>query len=68
MEILRGYARTLQKIHGPDDPLCARLQGFMLINAAEIVRNTKVQATLLLDFRSVKQVEIKSIISFSKQQ
>lgn len=40
MEILRGYARTLQKIHGPDDPLCAGLQGFMLINAAEIMRYT----------------------------
>lgn len=40
MEILRGYAGTLQKIHGPDDPLCAGLQGFMLINAAEIMRYT----------------------------
>lgn len=40
MEILRGYASTLQKIHGPDHPLCAGLQGFMLINAAEIVRYT----------------------------
>ena len=40
MEILRGYARTLRKIHGPDDPLCAGLQGFMLINAAEIMRYT----------------------------
>ena len=40
MEILRGYASTLQKIYGPDDPLCAGLQGFMLINAAEIMRYT----------------------------
>lgn len=43
MEILRGYARTLRKIHGPDDPLCAGLQGFMLINAAEIMRYTYEQ-------------------------
>ena len=43
MEILRGYAGTLQKIHGPDDPLCAGLQGFMLINAAEIMRYTYKQ-------------------------
>ena len=40
MEILRGYASTLQKIYGPVDPLCAGLQGFMLINAAEIMRYT----------------------------
>ncbi len=40
MEILRAYARTLKKIHGPDDPLCAGLQGFMLINAAELMRYT----------------------------
>lgn len=40
MEIIRSYARTLQKIEGPDDPLCAGLQGFMLVNAAEIMRYT----------------------------
>ncbi|MEI3136278.1 MAG: alginate lyase family protein [Phocaeicola sp.] len=40
MEILRAYASTLQRIYGPDDPLCAGLQGFMLVNAAEIMRYT----------------------------
>lgn len=40
MEILRAYASTLQEIHGPDDPLCAGLQGFILVNAAEIMRYT----------------------------
>ncbi len=40
MEIIRGYARKLKGIHGHDAPLCAGLQGFMLINAAEIVRYT----------------------------
>lgn len=40
MEILRAYAGKLKKIYGPDDPLCAGLQGFMLINAAEIMRYT----------------------------
>ncbi|WP_287677861.1 alginate lyase family protein [Bacteroides sp.] len=40
MEILRAYAGRLKKIHGPDDPLCAGLQGFMLVNAAEIMRYT----------------------------
>lgn len=40
MEIIRAYASTLKKIEGPDDPLCAGLQGFMLVNAAEIMRYT----------------------------
>ncbi|MCD8260302.1 MAG: alginate lyase family protein [Bacteroides sp.] len=40
MEILRAYASQLKAIHGPDDPLCAGLQGFMLVNAAEILRYT----------------------------
>lgn len=38
MEILRGYASTIEDISGHDAPLCAGLQGFMLINAAEIMR------------------------------
>lgn len=38
MEIIRAYAGKLKKIEGPDDPLCAGLQGFMLVNAAEILR------------------------------
>ncbi len=40
MEIIRAYARTLVKIHPMDAPLCASLQGFMLVNAAEILRYT----------------------------
>lgn len=40
MEIIRAYANTLQKIEGPDEPLCAGLQGFILVNAAEIIRYT----------------------------
>lgn len=40
MEIIRAYADTLQDIEGPDDPLCAGLQGFILVNAAEVMRYT----------------------------
>lgn len=40
MEILRAYAATLAKVHPIDAPLCAGLQGFILINAAEIMRYT----------------------------
>lgn len=40
MEIIRAYAGTLKKIEGPDDPLCAGLQGAMLVNAAEVMRYT----------------------------
>ena len=40
MEIIRAYANTLKKIEGPDDPLCASLQGAMLVNAAEVMRYT----------------------------
>ncbi|WP_321332403.1 alginate lyase family protein [uncultured Bacteroides sp.] len=40
MEIIRAYASQLQKIYGPDEPLCAGLQGFILVNAAEIIRYT----------------------------
>ena len=40
MEILRAYSSTLKAIHGHDAPLCAGLQGFMMINAAEIMRYT----------------------------
>lgn len=40
-EILRAYADSLQGIHGHDGPLCAGLQGFILVNAAEVMRATK---------------------------
>lgn len=40
MEIIRAYAGRLEKIFGPDDPLCAGLQGFMFVNAAELMRYT----------------------------
>ncbi len=40
LEIIRAYAATLERIHQPDAPLCAALQGFMLLNAAEIIRYT----------------------------
>ncbi len=40
MEIIRAYARTTGKIEGPDDPLCAGLQGFIFVNAAELMRYT----------------------------
>ena len=42
IEILNAYAETLREI-GPDandDPLCASLQGFLLVNAAELIRYT----------------------------
>lgn len=43
MEIIRGYARTLKEIPPTNDaPLCAALQGFMLVNAAEIMRYTYI--------------------------
>jgi hypothetical protein len=41
MEILRAYAKTLKQIPPTNDaPLCAALQGFILVNAAEIMRYT----------------------------
>lgn len=45
MEIIRAYANTLKKIEGPDEPLCAGLQGSMLVNAAEIMRYTYTYTT-----------------------
>lgn len=40
MEIIRAYARTTQDISGHDAPLCAALQGFIYVNAAELMRYT----------------------------
>ncbi len=40
MEIIRAYSGTLEKIFPADAPLCAGLQGFILVNAAEIMRYT----------------------------
>lgn len=40
MEIIRAYAMTLERIFPNDAPLCAGLQGFILVNAAEIMRYT----------------------------
>lgn len=40
MQIIRAYAHTTQRIYGPDDPLCAGLQGFIFVNAAELMRYT----------------------------
>lgn len=45
MEIIRAYARTVKQIPPTNDaPLCAALQGFMLVNAAEIMRYTYTAA------------------------
>lgn len=41
MEIIRAYGHTLAHIDGHDAPLCAALQGFILINACELMRYTK---------------------------
>ncbi len=38
LAIIRGYAGRLTKIDGHDGPLCAGLQGFILINACELLR------------------------------
>ncbi len=38
LEIIRAYAGRLTSIQGHDAPLCASLQGFMLINACELMR------------------------------
>lgn len=57
MEILRGYAQKLEKIYGPDDPLCAGLQGFMLINAAEIMRYTYIDCPNGWTMEDTRQVE-----------
>lgn len=43
MEIIRNYAATLEKIFPMDAPLCAGLQGFILVNAAEMMRYTYVE-------------------------
>lgn len=40
MEIIRAYSNTLKAIDKPDDPLCAGLQGSMIVYAAEIMRYT----------------------------
>ena len=40
MEIIRAYAGTLEQVCPGDAPLCAGLQGFILVNAAEIMRYT----------------------------
>ena len=40
MEIIREYSAVLRKITPRDDPLCAGLQGFIIVNAAEIMRYT----------------------------
>ncbi len=41
MEIIRAYSSTLVRIDGHDAPLCAALQGFILINACELMRHAK---------------------------
>ena len=38
LNIIRSYASTLQRIDGHDAPLCAGLQGFILVNACELLR------------------------------
>lgn len=43
MAIIRAYAETLEKIFPVDAPLCAGLQGFILVNATEIMRYTYMQ-------------------------
>jgi len=41
MEIIRAYAATVREIPATNDgPLCAGLQGFIFVNAAEIMRYT----------------------------
>ena len=41
MEIIRAYGKTLVRIDGHDAPLCAALQGFVFINACELMRYAK---------------------------
>ena len=38
LAIIRAYADRLQAIDGHDAPLCAGLQGFILVNACELLR------------------------------
>jgi len=38
MEIIRAYSKSLVRIDGHDAPLCAALQGFILVNACELLR------------------------------
>ena len=38
LKIIRAYANRLQAIDGHDGPLCAGLQGFILVNACELLR------------------------------
>ncbi len=40
MEIIRAYSRTLRRIEGHDAPLMAGLNGFILVNACELMRHT----------------------------
>lgn len=43
MEIIRAYADSLKCITGHDAPLCAGLQGFLLVNACELMRYGVIQ-------------------------
>ena len=38
LDIIRAYALRLKAIEGHDAPLCAALQGFILVNACELLR------------------------------
>lgn len=53
IEILNAYAGTLREIDMSDNdaPLCAALQGFLLANAAELMRHT---------YPSVSDTDVKS--------
>ena len=42
MEIIRSYADSLMCISGHDAPLCAGLQGFIFVNACELMRESAI--------------------------
>ncbi|MCQ2095517.1 MAG: alginate lyase family protein [Bacteroidaceae bacterium] len=66
MEIIRLYADSLKCITGTEAPLCAGLQGFMLLNACELMRymprmqsegtDTMMSTWTKLDTRNVERM------------
>lgn len=57
MEIIRNYADSLKCITGNEAPLCAGLQGFMLLNACELMRYTTTSEQPIWTKLDTKNVE-----------
>lgn len=56
LQIVRAYSTTLTRIDGHDAPLCAALQGFILINGCELLRYTKGSGWTKQDSRQTERM------------